>query len=172
MSKAAKKYGHLRSAGVLLAAGLAAVGLSACSGEAGPAKGHPSKGHPSASGAAAHSSPGKKSLDDAAKPAKALVDEYTPSGYRTSPVASGYDWANASGQKISESLPGDHLFQIACSGSGAVTVTVSLPKGDSKEQVECGAKARTISFDGKFDAVVSGGTSNSGAYAWRIAGRA
>ncbi|MFD4981064.1 hypothetical protein [Streptomyces sp. NPDC058382] len=101
----------------------------------------------------------------------ALVDRHTPSGYRTSPVASGYDWAKASGQRISESLPGGHLFQIACSGSGAVSVNLSLSKGDSEAKVKCGAEAKSLSFDGKFDAVIDGSRSNSGAYAWRIVGR-
>lgn len=156
----------LGTAGVLLAAGLATVGLTACSGASGSAKGHSSI---PASGAT-HSSPGK-SLDDTARPAVALVDQHTPSGYGTSSVASGYDWAQASGQKISESLAGDHLFQIACSGSGAISFHLSLPKGGSQEKVECGAKAKTVSFDGKFVAVIDGNESNSGAYAWRILGR-
>ncbi|MFE7576944.1 hypothetical protein ACFU5Z_19645 [Streptomyces sp. NPDC057521] len=156
-----------RAAAYLLVAGLAVTGLAACSGEAGPARGPSSAPAPEH----AHASAGK-SLDATARPAVAVVGQYTPSGYKTSPVASGYDWATASRQRISESLPGAHLFQIACSGSGTLAMHLSLPKGDTEERVECGAKAEAVSFDGKLVAVIDGSTSNHGAYAWRIVARA
>ncbi|MYW07040.1 hypothetical protein GT034_01480 [Streptomyces sp. SID2563] len=157
-----------RAAACLLVAGLAVTGMAACSGESGPAGGHSSA--PAAPGHAQASSGGD--LDATARPAVAIVGQYTPGGYKTSPVASGYDWATASGQRISESLPGAHLFQIACSGSGTLAVHLSLPKGDTEERVECGAKAKAVPFDGKLVAVIDGSTSNHGAYAWRIVARA
>lgn len=159
--------GLVRPAGALLAAGLAVLGPAACSGGTAPAKSHPSPAASRTAGAApSTAAPGN--LDHAAGPAVARVQEYTPGGYRTSSVVSGEDWADAHSQRITEPLSGGHLFQIACSGSGAVSVRLSLAKGDSEERVRCGAKALSVPFDGRFVAVIDGSEPNSGAYAWRI----
>lgn len=107
-----------------------------------------------------------RNLDAAAKAAKELVDQYTPAGYPTSAVVSGYDWANQHNQEISESLPGKHLFQIACTGPG--TVSVKLSGASQGQKVICGSKSVGVPFTGKLDAVVDGSASNSGTYAWRI----
>ncbi|MEV0096820.1 hypothetical protein [Streptomyces sp. NPDC050738] len=152
-----------RPVGAALAMGVIMLGLAACSGQSGPEQVHAASPTPKAT----PSSPGK-SLDDTAKPAVALVNEHTPSSYRASADASGYDWSKASGQKISESLPGDHLFQIACSGSGGISMHIYLPEGDKKEHVECGAKAKSISFNDNFDVIIDGDQLNDGAYAWRM----
>jgi hypothetical protein len=107
-----------------------------------------------------------RNLDAAARPARDLVEQYTPARYPTSAVASGYDWADQHNQEISETLPGKHLFQIACSEPGSVVVKLS---GSSQEEnVSCGRKPLGVPFDGKLDAVVNGNARSSGAYAWRI----
>lgn len=120
----------------------------------------PSSSKPSATASAS------RNLDAAAKAARDLVDQYTPAGYPTSAVASGYDWANEHNQEITEILPGKHLFQIACSGPGSVSVKLSGVAAE--RQVSCGTKSVGVPFSGKIDAVVSGNASNSGTYAWRI----
>ncbi|NEC07634.1 hypothetical protein [Streptomyces sp. SID7909] len=89
-----------RAAAHLLVAGLAVTGLAACSGEAGPERGHSSAPAPEH----AHASAGK-SLDATARPAVAVVGQYTPGGYKTSPVASGYDWATAPTHGASRPAP-------------------------------------------------------------------
>lgn len=155
-----------RSRGLLLAAlplaGVAGLaGLAACSGA-----GSPAPSGPSARTATASATTAARDLDAAAKPAVALVDGYTPDGYGGSPTASGYDWASGAGQEIDETLPGHHLFQIACSGSGPITVKVS---GRSPgKNIACGDRSTDFPFSGQFHAVVNGDPADPGTYAWRI----
>ncbi|WP_152648415.1 hypothetical protein [Streptacidiphilus anmyonensis] len=106
-------------------------------------------------------------LDEAAKPALALVQQYVPAGFNAVPVASEYDWARNAGQRISENLSGESALQVACSGTGSVSFTLHSAAGETRHGISCG-KATTIQFKGNLDAVIDGAASNSGVVAWRV----
>jgi hypothetical protein len=160
-----RRGGVNRGACALLLASVPLLGLVGCSGS------HDGRAaHPTASAAKTKAPTAPRSLDQEAKPAVALVDQFAPSGYPTTAVASGYDWATHTGQEISETLPGKHLFQIACSGNGRIAV--SLAADSRKKDIACGHRSTGISFTGKFEAVIDGAAGNTGTYAWRILAKA
>ena len=101
----------------------------------------------------------------------ALVNSYTPGGYPGSAVSSGYDWAASAGQMIVDaSLSGEHLFQIACSGTGRIAV--HLPADSAARTVTCGANPVGFPFTGKLDVAFDGAPANKGTYAWRVLAKA
>jgi hypothetical protein len=142
--------------------------MAGCGGTgAGHAQGAPAP-HPttSASGAAGDSA---ASLDAAAQPALELVGHFVPAGFKSEPVASEYDWARDSGQRLSEALSGENVLQVACTGNGAVSFTLHSASGDTKKSIPCG-QSSTVQFKGNLDAVIDGSPSNSGVVAWRVLG--
>ncbi|MEW1860923.1 hypothetical protein AB0399_11185 [Streptomyces sp. NPDC088194] len=155
----------VRRSGAALLIGACAVALAACSGS-GSDTGSPARSASGAAGAAPSVSRAASAatLSAVAEPALDLVGRYRPAGYLGGPVASGYDWAAHTGEEIAETLPGPHLFQIACSGSGHLTVRA---RGGTKDVV-CGGGAVAVPFRGKLDALVDGAAGDSGVYAWRV----
>jgi hypothetical protein len=107
------------------------------------------------------------SLDAAAKPALALVQQYVPAGFNAVPVASEYDWARNSGQRISEKLTGKNALLVACSGNGSVSFTMHSAAGETTKRISCG-QPTTVPFQGNLDAVINGSAANSGVVAWRV----
>ena len=106
-----------------------------------------------------------------ARPAVALVNSYTPGGYPGASVSSGYDWAASAGQEIVDaSLSGEHLFQIACSGTGRIAVR--MPSDSAARTVTCGADPVGFPFTGKLDVAFDGAPANKGTYAWRVLAKA
>ncbi len=87
-------------------------------------------------------------------------------GYSAQPAASGHDRADDEGHEVSEKVKGRALFQIVCSGSGKLTVT--MPRQHLSELVRCGEPAAGFPFRGALTALVVGQRSSTGAYAWRI----
>ena len=106
-------------------------------------------------------------LEVAAAPALSLAGRYVPDGYRTASVVSGYDWATTSNEVVKEALSGRHLFQIACSGIGEVSVTMRVAGREQNRRVVCGEQT-SVPFAGPLDAVLNGKPGNTGVAAWRV----
>jgi hypothetical protein len=106
-------------------------------------------------------------LKTAAAPALDLVQRYVPGGYATKSVVSGFDWATVSDEVLDETLSGPHLLQIACSGTGEVSITVQVAGKKPDRHVVCGNEV-SVPFAGKLHAVIDGKPGNSGVVAWRV----
>ena len=108
----------------------------------------------------------QKMVDQAVGAAEGLLEQSTPAGYRDAPVASGHNSSHDKGQEVSGSVNGRGLLQVACAGTGSVTVTI--PRQNLSELVGCGAEPREFPFHKSVTALVVGQRDSAGAYAWRI----
>jgi hypothetical protein len=110
--------------------------------------------------------PDQQVLTREADDALALLEKAPLEGYAAAPVASGHDRADDKGREVSQKVKGRALFQIACSGTG--TITVTIPRGHVSQLVRCGHRAAEFPFRGRLDALLVGQRDTTGAYAWRI----
>lgn len=107
-----------------------------------------------------------KDLEQAAQPALDLLQRHVPSGYASSPVVSGYDWASTPSETIKEQLSGDHILQVACSGNGQVTIDIRA-SATTSHLIPCGS-AVTLPLIGPLDATITGQPPNTGVATWRV----
>ncbi len=110
--------------------------------------------------------PDQEVLTREADVALALLAKAPHEGYSAEPVASGHDRADDKGREVSQKVNGRALFQIACSGSGSITVT--MPRQHVSQLVRCGGPADDFPFRGRLDALLVGQRDTTGTYAWRI----
>lgn len=163
---------HRRSpvvrAGSLLLAVAPLVASAACSGS--PDAAPPPSTRPPVHRSSAPAGPAGASdrpVGDQDALASALISQWTPAGYRPSPVASGAEWASEPATGFDDgSLTGRHLFQIACSGNGAITV--HLTDRSPGRKVPCGGKAAAFPFSGPLHVLFEGEAANRGRSVWRV----
>jgi hypothetical protein len=110
--------------------------------------------------------PDQKVLTRSTNEALALLSKSPVQGYQAQAVESGEDRADDEGHEVSETLKGRALFQIVCSGTGDITVT--MPRQKVSKLVTCGKQATGFPFRGQLTALVVGARSSTGVYAWRI----
>lgn len=110
--------------------------------------------------------PDQKVVTQSTNDALALLGDSPDKGFGARSLASGHDRADDTGQEITQKVDGRGLFQIACSGTGKVTVT--MPRRDVSQLVTCGRPATGFPFRGELTALVVGQRNSTGAYAWRI----
>ena len=144
----------MKRVGVVLVAAAAILATAACSGSDSGADG--SRSGSSATGA----------LGNTTQAAVDLLQKSAPHGYGSTPVASGHERADNTGEQISETVTGRSLFLIACSGNGEITVTMTAQA--SGKMVKCGDQAEGFPFRGDLNALVVGEATNTGAFAWEI----
>jgi hypothetical protein len=113
-----------------------------------------------------YQAPDEQVVTKSTNEAVALLGDSPTKGFLTKALASGHDRADDEGHEVSETVTGRALFQVACSGTGQVTVT--LPRQDVSRLVTCGAPAASFAFRDELTALVVGQRSSTGAYAWRI----
>lgn len=118
------------------------------------------------SGSADSGSSATGALGNTTQAAAALLQRSTPQGYGSTPVASGHERADSTGEQISETVTGRSLFLIACSGNGEITVTMTSQA--TGELVKCGDQAKGFPFRGDLNALVVGEATNTGAFAWQV----
>jgi hypothetical protein len=108
----------------------------------------------------------QKAVNRATGVAEDLLEKAPPSGYSAEPVASGHNGSGDAGQEVAGTVKGRGLLQVACAGTGEITVTI--PAQDVSETVHCGAKPRGFPFRKSITALLVGRVDSTGAYAWRI----
>jgi hypothetical protein len=114
--------------------------------------------------------PDEQALSRASKDALDLLESSPTHGYRAQPLVSGHDRTTDKGHEVSRKVKGRALFQIVCSGSGKISVT--MPRQHVSKLVHCGGPAAGFPFRGALNALVVGQRDSTGTYAWRILPRA
>ena len=95
-----------------------------------------------------------------------LLEKSTPAGYSAEAVASGHNGSGDAGKEVSGKVPGKGLLQVACAGTGMVTVTI--PRLDVSRTVNCGDEPDSFPFRKQVVALIVGRVDSTGAYAWRV----
>jgi len=108
----------------------------------------------------------QSAISRATKSAEGLLASSPHPGYQDTPAATGTNGSGDAGKEFSGTVKGRGLLQVACAGTGEVTVTI--PRQDVSKNVKCGDPASDFPFRKQVTGIIVGRVDSTGAYAWRI----